>query len=307
MINSASDYQFVTGRNIDAQHPHGDLDRIIINGGIMPLRSSSSSASSTINWKNCLRGEDIAFLQEAYCERLNAMRVSYGQSYTSDFSRIVEAARVNSVGLYIRQAFKRSGNGYWGTTWIKNGTYPTFPAVLDIALDISIVNISAFLAAYQGYYFALPDAQTPSNPVPDQDKVLRRSIIEAMFSDISKLYYLCMWDIPHDDDYIFYNDGTTPEYSSSVAIEFPTNQYMSRFENYGIGAFSVHYRKSGPDVNKYVLIPMSLSSPPTPRDIVATAFSLIGVSDYEASGVYSWVDGGVRGYFGELRDRTRWT
>lgn len=306
MINNVGDYQFVTGMDIDAQHPHGDLDRIIINGGIMPLRSSSPSAASTINWKNCLRGEDIAFLMEACDERMNAMSIIQDDSHSSDFCRMVEAVAVNNIASSIREIFYTSGGhggwGRWGYPWIKNGIYPTSPAVLDSG---DIIGGGAFLEAYQGYYYTLSDAQTPKYPI--QDRVLRRSTIETMFSDISKLYYLSMWHIPHDDDYVFYNDGTTPEYSSSVAIEFPTNQYISRFENFGIGAFRVHYWKSDPSVNKLVLIPMSLSSPPTPRDIAATAFSLIGISDYEASGINSYVDGGVRGYFGELRDRTRWT
>lgn len=305
MINNVSEYQFVTGQNIDAQHPHGDLDRIIIDGGIMPLRSSSSSAASTINWKNCLRGEDIAFLYEAACERLRAMSVLYGPSYVGSFSREVRADIVNNIGFDIRLLFERSGSGYWNSAWIKDGVYPTSPAVFEPSLDISITNISAFLEAYQDYYYTLSDAQTPINPVPDQDKVLRRSTIEAMFSDISKLYYLCTWEGP-EGDYVFYNDRTTPEYSSSVEIELPTNQYISRFENFGIGAFHVLYDKGSLNISKDVLIPMSLSSPPTPRDITATAFSLIGVSDYEASGVASRVYGCVRGYFGELRSRTRW-
>lgn len=308
MINNVSEYQFVTGQNIDAQHPHGDLDRIIIDGGIMPLRSSSASAASTINWKNCLRGEDIAFLMEAYCERMNAMRYSYNNigEITSQFSRIVGSTAVNDTGYCIRLTFKESGNGNYDTIWMKNGIYPTSPAVFEPSLDISLTNISAFLEAYQGYYYTLSDAQTPINPVPYQDRVLRQSTIETMFGDISKLYYLCMWDWVRWD-YVFYNDKGAPEYSESVAIELPANQYISRFENFGIGAFYVHYWKSDPSVNKLVLIPMSLSSPPTPRDITATVFSLIGISDYEASGVISWVDGCVAGYFGELRSRTRWT
>lgn len=305
MINNVSEYQFVTGQNIDAQHPHGDLDRIIIDGGIMPLRSSSSSAASTINWKNCLRGEDIAFLMEACCERMNAMSIILDDSHSRVFGSTVSRYQVDNIATDVREIFYTSGGhggwGRWGYPWIKNGIYPTSPAVIDSG---DIIGGSAFLEAYQGYYYTLSDAQTPKYPT--QDKVLRRSTIEAMFSDISKLYYLSMWRIPHGDDYIFYNDGTTPEYSSSVAIEFPTSQYINRFENFGIGAFKVHYWKNDPAVNKYVLIPMNLSSPPTPRDITATAFSLIGVSDYEASGVNSYVDGGVRGYFGELRNRTRW-
>lgn len=305
MINNVSEYQFVTGQNIDAQHPHGDLDRIIIDGGIMPLRSSSPSAASTINWKNCLRGEDIAFLMEACCERMNAMSIILDDSHSRVFGSTVSRYQVDNIATDVREIFYTSGGhggqGRWGYPWIKNGIYPTSPAVLDSG---DIIGGSAFLEAYQGYYYTLSDAQTTKYPT--QDGVLRRSTIETMFSDISKLYYLCRWEGP-EGDYVFYNDRTTPEYSSSVEIELPTNQYISRFENFGIGAFHVLYDKGSLNISKDVLIPMSLSSPPTPRDITATAFSLIGVSDYEASGVASRVYGCVRGYFGELRSRTRWT
>lgn len=301
MINNVSEYQLVKGADIDSSHPHGDLDRIIINGGIMPLRDDNLNPSNPTNWKKCLRGEDIAFLKEANCERYNAMTAVYGGTRTDQFSRKISRSQVDNTCYIITELFRRSGDGLWDTAWIKDGVYPTS----RVALDSSSIGNDAFLEAYQGYYYTLSDAQTTEYPT--QDGILRRSTIETMFSDISKLYYLSMWHIPHGDDYVFYNDGTTPEYSSSVAIEFPTNQYISRFENYGIGAFRVHYWKSDPAVNKSVLIPMSLSSPLSPRDIAATAFSLIGISDYEASGVISWVDGSVRGYFGELRSRTRWT
>lgn len=54
MINSRGQYLFVSG----------DLSDIIIDGGVMPLRANAK----------ILRGEDIAFLKEAYCERYNAVR-----------------------------------------------------------------------------------------------------------------------------------------------------------------------------------------------------------------------------------------
>lgn len=53
MVKSAADYEYVTGANVDDEHPHGDLDRIQIDGGIMTVRGG-----------NAIRGEDIAFLTE---------------------------------------------------------------------------------------------------------------------------------------------------------------------------------------------------------------------------------------------------
>ena len=38
MVKSAAEYEYVTGAHIDAEHPHGDLDRIQIDGRIMPIR-----------------------------------------------------------------------------------------------------------------------------------------------------------------------------------------------------------------------------------------------------------------------------
>lgn len=58
MITQAEDYKYVDG----------ELDTILVNGGIMPLRSNNIAAGT--NWKNCLRGEDIVFLAEAARERL---------------------------------------------------------------------------------------------------------------------------------------------------------------------------------------------------------------------------------------------
>ena len=60
MVKSAADYEYVTGANVDDEHPHGDLDRIQIDGNIMPVRGD-----------NAVRGEDIAFLMEFGCQRYN--------------------------------------------------------------------------------------------------------------------------------------------------------------------------------------------------------------------------------------------
>lgn len=72
MVNTADGYDYVTGYNVDASHPHGDLDRIVIDGGIMPLRTGSASNGSGVPLANVLRGEDIAFLIEWACQRLFA-------------------------------------------------------------------------------------------------------------------------------------------------------------------------------------------------------------------------------------------
>ena len=63
MVKSAAEYEYVTGAHIDAEHPHGDLDRIQIDGNVMPLRGDE-----------VVRGEDIAFLMEFAMQRLKMIR-----------------------------------------------------------------------------------------------------------------------------------------------------------------------------------------------------------------------------------------
>lgn len=65
MISDVSQYYYVKGEDEDVLHPHGDLDRILIDGSIMPFRDGVK--------KNVLRGEDIVFLKEFCCERISAM------------------------------------------------------------------------------------------------------------------------------------------------------------------------------------------------------------------------------------------
>lgn len=73
MISSPSEYLYVTGANVDADHPHGDMDRVIFDGGVMPLRTGNTcrvdSNGDPVPRKNILRGEDICLLLEAYVER----------------------------------------------------------------------------------------------------------------------------------------------------------------------------------------------------------------------------------------------
>ena len=57
---SAEDFDYVIGDNVDEEHPHGDLDRIIIDGRTM-LKRDEDYAS--------VRGEDIAVLAESYAAR----------------------------------------------------------------------------------------------------------------------------------------------------------------------------------------------------------------------------------------------
>lgn len=100
-ISPQSDYLFVTGDNQDVDHPNGDLDRIIIDGGTMGVRQNP----------NQLRGEDITWLAELLNARYYCLRYRWisalGFSVTVDaageiitkgvFSRIVNRSQVNQI------------------------------------------------------------------------------------------------------------------------------------------------------------------------------------------------------------------
>ena len=90
MTNTADGYDYVIGANVDAGHPHGDLDRIVIDGKIMPLRTGNTgntdASGNPIPRANIMRGEDIAFLMEFANQRRFAATggtiLEYGSSTT---------------------------------------------------------------------------------------------------------------------------------------------------------------------------------------------------------------------------------
>lgn len=73
MINSVEQYEYVIGENVNEAHPHGDLDRIVIDGEVMPLRTGDTENfdkdGNAIPRTKIMRGEDIAFLIEAVAQR----------------------------------------------------------------------------------------------------------------------------------------------------------------------------------------------------------------------------------------------
>ena len=62
MITTADQFEYVTGADIDSEHPHGDLDRIEITG----------SPSNLIGY-NGVRGESVAMLEEWAMTRSNCL------------------------------------------------------------------------------------------------------------------------------------------------------------------------------------------------------------------------------------------
>ena len=77
MVPTLSQYKYVVGAYADTDHPYGDLDRILWDGEVMPLRTGDTESvdrnGDPIPRKNILRGEAICFLLEAYTERLHLL------------------------------------------------------------------------------------------------------------------------------------------------------------------------------------------------------------------------------------------
>jgi len=71
MVGKDEGYEYVIGEDVDDTHPLGDLNRILINGEILPLRTGASETTG-IEKKRILRGEDICFLFEWYRQRVDS-------------------------------------------------------------------------------------------------------------------------------------------------------------------------------------------------------------------------------------------
>ena len=107
MINSAEQYEYVTGADVDEAHPHGDLDRIVIDGEVMPLRTGDTGNvdkdGNAIPRQKILRGEDIAFMLEAVAQRRHeywwSEFVSWFWNSTGNKTYVTEANSVYSVSF----------------------------------------------------------------------------------------------------------------------------------------------------------------------------------------------------------------
>ena len=74
MVGKDEGYEYVIGEDVDDTHPLGDLNRILINGEIMPLRTGVSETTG-IEKKRILRGEDVVFLMEWARQRIAAIEM----------------------------------------------------------------------------------------------------------------------------------------------------------------------------------------------------------------------------------------
>lgn len=90
MITSVNDYKLVYGANVDALHPHGDLDRIGISGSVHP-RSGGR-----------LRGEPIAFMWECL---LGRAELNNGGGQTHEFKLSMAAADLRGAVTQFNRLF----------------------------------------------------------------------------------------------------------------------------------------------------------------------------------------------------------
>ena len=147
MISTASDFYRVTGADVDADHPHGDLDRIDLGWSAWLGRRGVGSA---------VRGDDIAFLMD-FAQRRNYMATSgrwldggeyveinpvifdgvtsttwpcYEGEVAAEFSRTIATANFGETiadGLYAAFALKMAKN----VAFFPYQTSDSFSAVVD--------------------------------------------------------------------------------------------------------------------------------------------------------------------------------
>lgn len=126
MISSAEEYEYVTGADVDEAHPHGDLDRILIDGEIMPLRTGDTDKTDrngkAIPRTKIMRGEDIAFLLEAVYQRYYSNwwteRVIWYWMYSSatgTTTKVVETGANDRIlkGEFSRKVSAKQLNDLW--------------------------------------------------------------------------------------------------------------------------------------------------------------------------------------------------
>ncbi len=130
MVIKAEEYEYVVGDNIDDEHPHGDMDRIIIDGEVMPLREGVS-ATTGVERKRILRGEDICFLLEWLLQRKNRMyRCQRGENWSTstDESVVTFSRQIQRIANANAKKNKVWGTiGWMGWLWGSGTLYDGWP------------------------------------------------------------------------------------------------------------------------------------------------------------------------------------
>lgn len=309
MINNVSEYQFVTGADIDSAHPHGDLDRIIINGGIMPLRDETLNPSNPINWKKCLRGEDIAFLKEAVLERA----ASYGNTSSApynigEFRNHISNWQINLLARELLQLVNYSISYGIDRRWL-NSALPTVSLVTQTWMDSG-----AFREFLEPFELTTADLETSTDTTHTTFDI---SFIVGMFSDISKIYRLGFWyfDIQMETAYeylvncLWYNFRGTIYVSSYLTILPPSSPL--RILDKSVVMFTMSYTNSSTRpttrYSRSVTIEVQESECADPETLAQRVFSVAGISDaYDSNVELALYIYGIF-YVTTMTNRTRWT
>ena len=187
MISNRTEYEFVTG----------DLDGILIDGDIMPLRTGDTGKfdknGDPISRKNLLRGEDICFLKEAIEERRRAIA---RDDDSPMFSKKVLSSQIVETDAKLRDAIFGSGVYRYCWEW------------LDAMPSTSIDAITETDPSSDGYSY------TPANdviskwedfgvnrisepePLDFSDGILRASDINSLFSCVGQMKYYTPTKVP---------------------------------------------------------------------------------------------------------------
>lgn len=300
MINNVSEYQFVEGDDIDSSHPHGDLDRIVINGGIMPLRDETLNPSNPTNWKKCLRGEDIAFLMEGVKERsyLADKRNALKSTFTSE----IGYQQINSIISQMKGLYGEYYSSFRYSWFLKpNADLSSLtPAAWDSDVD--------FHDVYPDIYYNLSDCDSRNTTV-SRGSALSQSVISTLFGDMNRLqrelYGILEPTVIGSPwgNLIFRNSDDGAQYC--IDINFTPLHLGSRgsIENYVVGQFSV--LALDPFYDNTMWIPVDRTE--TVRNIVQRVMSVLGLSGYTSPGRYVSLSCGEV-YMSLVTDnRTRWT
>lgn len=131
MIAKAEDYEYVTGADVDEAHPHGDLDRIVIDGEVMPLRTGDTGKTdrngNAIPRNKILRGEDVAWLMEFAAQRRSPNPILQVQRWVSDKTITQDCSREGKT------AFRRKlcRDNFMSLTDSRLGLIPAFSEAFD--------------------------------------------------------------------------------------------------------------------------------------------------------------------------------
>lgn len=108
MIPQLSGYIFVDGVDKDADHPHGDLDRILVNGEIMTRRTGDTDRKdkdgNAIPRANILRGEDVIFAAECINAREFLSRPGSGAP-TTFFTHRLSKTQMTDICTHFNRLF----------------------------------------------------------------------------------------------------------------------------------------------------------------------------------------------------------